>query len=109
MGAYLQKRLTEESQTLPLSRIRGLGLMQAFDLPTKATRNDVILEALTHGLIVLGCGAQGIRLIPSYIVGKAEIEEALGILTRSIKTCTRTRFRHQGKICTFITCGDINS
>ncbi|MDP2665909.1 MAG: aminotransferase class III-fold pyridoxal phosphate-dependent enzyme [Candidatus Diapherotrites archaeon] len=61
---------------------RGLGLMQAFDLPTVKMRNAFRDACFREGLIVLGCGVAGIRLAPALTVKNQDIQEGLSILER---------------------------
>ena len=105
-GVYIRKRLQEISakKCPEIEGVRGLGLMCAFDLPAKKLRDDVVLGALQHGLVVLGCGQRGIRLIPPFIVARKEIEEALYILMSVIRKCGVRGFRHRGVICQFADC-----
>ena len=81
--------LLEQLQGLELAResvtnARGLGLMAAIDLPTEAERDDAIARAAAEGLLILGCGERSIRFRPSLDVTRAELEQALDILGRSL-------------------------
>ena len=87
-----------------ISDARGLGLMNAFDLTTAKLRHDVMVECFKNGLILLGCGGKGIRLIPSYVIGKDEIDEAFDVIKKSIDVCSVKGVKHRGKICKFIGC-----
>ncbi len=102
MGWYLRKRLNEAEN---IDNVRGLGLMNAFDLSTARKRDNVILECLKNGLVLVGCGDKSIRVIPSYIVSKKDIDVGVDIIERSIKKCSENKFRHKGKICKFMDCG----
>ena len=104
-GIYLRKRLKE----LDVKNQRGIGLMQAFDLENKEIRDNLIIECLKNGLVVLGCGHNGVRLIPPYIISKTEIDQAIDILNSSIKRCSNKLFKHQGIICNYMNCGEILS
>ncbi len=86
--------------------IRGKGLMLAFDLPNKGVRNNLIIECLKNGLVLLGCGDKGIRLIPPYIISEKEVGQAIEILEPAIKKVAKPRFRHTGKICNYLKCGE---
>ncbi len=109
-GHYLMKQLheLEHEKTGCISRARGRGLMQAFDLPSRAVRNNIIVECLRHGLVLLGCGEKGIRLIPPYIVGEEEIDHAVAIIEKALKRSGASNFKHRGKICNYLTCGEVN-
>ena len=106
-GKYVHKRLIELSETLPVKNARGLGLMRAFDLPTNKARDDVIIGALKKGLVLLGCGNKGIRLVPPLIVKRNEVDEAMTIIEDVIKECCHPRFKHKGKICQFTKCAEV--
>jgi len=99
-GNYLLKQL----QQLPIENPRGLGLMIAFDLETEKQRNNMVLECLRHGLVVLGCGESSIRLIPPYIIKKQEINQALEILESAIRTTSKENFQLSGLICNYMHC-----
>jgi 4-aminobutyrate aminotransferase-like enzyme len=101
-GDYMKKRLNE----INIKNQRGIGLMQAFDLDNKKMRDDVLIECLKNGLVLLGCGHEGIRLIPPYITTKKEVDQAMEILDYSIKKCTKKLFKHKGLICGYMNCGD---
>ncbi len=93
MGAYFRKRLLElQLKHDMIGDVRGLGLMLAIELvrdrKTKeyATRerDQILAEAHRMGLILLGCGKSGIRLIPSLNVTSEQIDTAVEILDRAI-------------------------
>ncbi len=99
-GKYIMKRMLE----LNLLNPRGIGLMRAFDLPSVKMRDDVILECLKNGLVIIGCGKSGIRLIPPYIITKEQIDEAFDILGEAVSKCMHLGFKHTGKICNYLSC-----
>jgi 4-aminobutyrate aminotransferase len=103
-GMYVKKRLNEVSAHGVVRNVRGLGLMVAFDLPTKKIRDDMILESLQRGLVLLGCGPKGVRIVPPFIVSRREIDEAINIIEASIKRCCAKDFSHTGAICQFTSC-----
>ncbi len=110
MGDYLKKQLIELGQDIiEVQNPRGLGLMAAFDLPSKKMRDNVIIESVKNGLVILGCGKNGIRLIPPYIITENEIDEAVEILKNAVKKCSQRGFKHSGQICEFAECGEITS
>ncbi len=104
-GRHIMKRMQELSLLNP----RGIGLMCAFDMQNKKIRNDIIIECITNGLVVIGCGERGIRLIPPYIIEKNHIAEAFRIIESAIKKCTKQGFKHSGKICHYLDCGTENT
>ena len=100
-GSYLKKRLLE----LNILNSRGIGLMQAFDLSSVEIRNNLVVESLKNGLVGLGCGKKGIRLIPPYIIQKNQIDQAIEILDKSLKIISKKTFKHKGGICNYLECG----
>jgi 4-aminobutyrate aminotransferase len=68
--------------------VRGLGLMTALDLvmdgdpaqPDAALREDVIQTCFRQGLLLLGCGENGIRFCPPLCITAEQIETAVRIL-----------------------------
>ncbi len=88
---------------------RGLGLMMAFDLPGIELRDNVIAECAKNGLLLLGCGQSGIRLIPPYVTQKEDADKAMEIIDGSVKECRRKGFSHTGPICDFIHCGRVHA
>lgn len=103
MGIYLRRMLNDLPQ---VSNVRGLGLMTAFDVDSNEHRNNLITECVKQGLVVLGCGTKGVRLIPPFIVTSKEIDEAIDVLERSIKKCYSSGFKHSGKICDYLSCSE---
>ena len=64
---------------------RGLGLMAAIELDTRARRDRVLRAALTRGLVILGCGVKAIRFLPPLDVTEREIGMALELLDAALK------------------------
>jgi 4-aminobutyrate aminotransferase len=50
-------------------------------------RETLILAAFEHGLLLLGCGENGIRFCPPLCVTERQIEIALGLLGRVLTEC----------------------
>jgi 4-aminobutyrate aminotransferase len=105
MGNYIVKRLEE----IGGESIRGGGLMVAFDLSSKKERDNVIVECVRRGLLVLGAGEKSIRVIPPYIIREEEVDEGIRIIEKAIKTVRGKGFKHRGKICRYMDCGESSS
>jgi L-lysine 6-transaminase len=73
--------LAERHETV--TEVRGRGLMCAFSLPDKGTR-DVVLERLREQerVLLLGCGRRSVRFRPALTVTEAELEEGVAALDR---------------------------
>jgi L-lysine 6-transaminase len=86
VGIYLQERLHGIAAECPSVRnVRGLGLMCAFDLPSKDFRNRVLQKCYEDGLIILGCGTSSIRFRSPLTISKAHIDQGIDLLTQAIK------------------------
>lgn len=106
MGAYCLKALND---VRGIGNQRGIGLMLAFDMKTPDIRNNVIVECAKNGLVLLGCGKSGIRVIPPYVVEEEDIDRAMDIIQDAVKKVTGIRFSHKGKICDFIECASTHA
>jgi 4-aminobutyrate aminotransferase len=86
MGNYLVRELKKLRKDYPhIVNPRGLGLMCAFDLHDKDVRDHMHARMLERGLVTLGTGHSGIRLIPPFIVTKSEIDEAMEVIADSME------------------------
>ncbi len=84
-GAHLMERLEalsarHDGVTLP----RGRGLLCAFDLPDKATRDAVVNRTYELGAIILGCGTRSIRFRPSLCITTAELDAGLDLVEQAV-------------------------
>lgn len=83
-GAYFRKRLQELPNEV-FSGVRGLGLMDAVDVPSKDFRTKLLQECLRQGLLLVGCGYKSIRFLPPLDVTKREIDICVDILGNAAK------------------------
>jgi L-lysine 6-transaminase len=67
-----------------MTNIRGRGLMCAFDLPTRAARDDAIERLRDEHVLALGCGERSIRFRPALNVTSAELSVGLAALDRAL-------------------------
>jgi 4-aminobutyrate aminotransferase len=110
MGNYLRKGLHTIAEQHPsIENIRGLGLMNAFDFDTKEFRDKFILQMLKQGIVLLGCGATGVRLIPPYVIEKKDIDVFLVEMEKALHLCGRKGRLHTGAICAFGMCGHVHA
>jgi len=93
MGAYFiaqLERLAEKFQVV--GQVRGKGLMIGMELvkdratrvPAKELCDALITRAYHNGLILLSCGQSTVRFMPPLLIGKADVDEALGLLEWSL-------------------------
>jgi L-lysine 6-transaminase len=73
MGDLLQGHLYSLAEHAPIDNIRGRGLMIAFDLPDRESRDKLLVRALEERLLVLPCGSRSIRLRPYLAVTEPEV------------------------------------
>ncbi len=86
VGEYLVTSMTKLAERYPdvITNVRGRGLMAAFDLPA-GKRDAFRTEAQQNGLIIVGCGPRSIRFRPPLNLTRAEVDEGIDIIDRSIK------------------------
>jgi 4-aminobutyrate aminotransferase len=89
MGEYILGWLADWPHKHPLvGHVRGRGLMVGIELvknqetrePDPEARQKVIEKAFQMGLLVLGCGASTVRLMPPLIIEREHADTALAIL-----------------------------
>ena len=81
VGGYLEERLGQLAETKKTVRERrGKGLMQGLELTEPAA--DYIRKALEEGLILMGAGANVIRLVPPLVIGKEHVDEMISVLEK---------------------------
>ncbi len=92
-GAYMLERLGQMAARHPsMGDVRGVGLMVGVefvhDKATKAAdarlRNRIVEVAFEHGLLIMGCGANSMRMIPPLVVTRAELDEGLDIFDHAV-------------------------
>jgi 4-aminobutyrate aminotransferase len=88
MGNYLLEGLRELSRKHPqIGDVRGRGLMIGIELirdretrePAIAERDRFEQECFERGLLVIGCGANSIRLSPALIIEKDHCDYTLRV------------------------------
>ncbi len=65
-----------------MTNVRGRGLMCAFDLPTRAARDDAIERLQEEHVLVVGCGDRSIRFRPALNITTAELGFGLAAFDR---------------------------
>ena len=85
-GSYLLAALEELRAEFPelVTNVRGRGLMCAFDLPDRATRDRLRDDAYENRLLILGCGVRSLRFRPSLTVSREEIDAGLDIIRKCL-------------------------
>ncbi|CAN7573496.1 acetylornithine transaminase [Rossellomorea sp. LjRoot5] len=81
---YFMDQLTLQLQEYRIvQEVKGIGFMIGISFDKEVS--DIIAELRHNGLLTLPAGAHVIRLLPPLTVSKAELDQALHILVRTIK------------------------
>ena len=93
LGEYALARLQQMRKESPsvFTNPRGRGLFLAIDLVDPSTRPAILARCFELELIVLPTGTKGIRLRPSLVVTRQEIDSAVEILTQAAFSGSSTR------------------
>jgi 4-aminobutyrate aminotransferase len=98
LGKLVMQRLNELHDKYEIiGDVRGLGLMTATefvkDRKTKefatTERNEIVVEAYKHGLILLPCGRSSIRYIPPLNIPIEQLNVGFDILDEAIKAVVK--------------------
>jgi acetylornithine/N-succinyldiaminopimelate aminotransferase len=83
MGALLRSRVEEVCARFPgvVTEVRGLGLMMGFKPVMPNT--EMVAKLADGGLLTVGAGDNIVRLLPPLIIDDAQVDEAVGILSRT--------------------------
>ncbi len=84
-GKYLREKLDEiaKKHNDIVTDVRGIGLMQGIEL--NETAAPYIAKAIDMGLLLVGAGKSIIRFVPSLIVSKDDIDNAVEILDKALE------------------------
>ena len=94
MGERTMQRLRQFAQEFSvIGDLRGAGLMigmefvkdRATKLPAKEFATRLVARAFENGLLLLECGASGLRIIPPLMIEAKLLDEGLDILHRSFR------------------------
>jgi len=100
MGQYMLGRARAmEAEHPTIGDVRGKGLMIGIELvedkeskkPARALRDDLIQRAFKKGLLILGCGASTIRLMPALTIDGQTVDEGLAIFEEALTEAEKGR------------------
>ncbi len=88
MGNHLKAKLENMVSQFPdiCSSARGMGLMCAFDFNNVVDRSKFTKGCMENGLLILPCGETSIRFRPALDITKPEIDQAIDVITKVLKT-----------------------
>jgi predicted acetylornithine/succinylornithine family transaminase len=82
-GEYLTQCLKKVADKFDfVTDVRGFGLMQGIELDRPVA--EVVARCINNGLLLVNAGKNVIRFVPSLIVSKADVDEAMKILEESL-------------------------
>jgi L-lysine 6-transaminase len=86
MGDYLQSKLhaLRDKYAGTVTNSRGCGLMCAFDLPSPEVRSKFLSRVKENGVLIVGCGVRSVRFRPPLNITKADIDEGLATIDRTL-------------------------
>ncbi|EKV32472.1 Acetylornithine aminotransferase [Caenispirillum salinarum AK4] len=92
-AAHLREKLQALAAENPgvIAEVRGLGLMLGLKMAEGVTNTDIVGRALKAGLLVVPAGDNVVRLLPPLIIGTAEADAAVDILSRVCKDTAPAR------------------
>lgn len=87
MGDILLRELRQLQADYPdkVSNARGLGLLCAFDLPDRETRDRLRRDLFARRLIILGCGTRAIRFRTSLNIPERDLRQGLSIIRQAVR------------------------
>ncbi|MCK5740155.1 aminotransferase class III-fold pyridoxal phosphate-dependent enzyme, partial [bacterium] len=84
LGDYFKRALRDKlSAHLPITEIRGMGLMIGVEL-NDPIAGEIVGKCLKNGLLCGTAGPKVLRFLPPYIIEKQDIDLACEIITHSI-------------------------
>jgi len=95
MGDYTMKQLLEFQKSSEIvGDVRGKGLMIGVEIvKDRETKErapelakEIMMECFRHGLMILTCGPNTIRLVPPLVISKETIDQGFDILFEAIRT-----------------------
>jgi 4-aminobutyrate aminotransferase len=92
-GDYMMSLLESMMARHPsIGEVRGKGLMigvefvqdRSLRTPDARIRNRIVELAFEHGLLIMGCGANSMRIIPPLTLSRGEVEEGMAIFEHCV-------------------------
>ncbi len=86
VGDHLLSKLhgLREKYAGKVTNSRGSGVMCAFDLPDPEVRSKFLSKAKENGVLIVGCGVRSVRFRPPLNLTKADVDEGLAILDKTL-------------------------
>jgi len=86
VGEYLQSKIhaLRDKYAGKVTNSRGKGLMCAFDLPSPELRSKFLSKVKENGVLIVGCGVRSVRFRPPLNLTKADVDEGLAIIDKTL-------------------------
>lgn len=78
--------MVEQYPTLLNGPVRGRGLIQGLPCKSAEIPGKIVKACRERGLLVLSCGNNTVRFVPSLTITKEEVERACDILEGALST-----------------------
>jgi acetylornithine/N-succinyldiaminopimelate aminotransferase len=84
VAALLRVKLENLAASFPtlIEEVRGVGLMMG--LKMRVPNTEVQQKLQENGLLTVGAGDNVVRVLPPLVIGEAEVDEAMDILSRTL-------------------------
>ena len=86
VGEYLQSKIhaLRDRYAGKVTNSRGKGLMCAFDLPSPEVRSKFLSKVKENGVLIVGCGVRSVRFRPPLNLTRADVDEGLAIIDKTL-------------------------
>jgi L-lysine 6-transaminase len=86
VGDYLQSKIhaLRDKYAGKVTNSRGKGLMCAFDLPSPEVRSKFLSKVKENGCLIVGCGVRSVRFRPPLNLTRADVDEGLAIIDKTL-------------------------
>jgi acetylornithine/LysW-gamma-L-lysine aminotransferase len=92
-GEYFKKQLSQIQEQFKIVReVRGLGLMLGMEL--RFDVQDILLKAVSYGVILLYAGKTVLRFLPPLVIEKSQIDTVIKVLKNIISLEEKIKLQH---------------
>ena len=86
VGEYLQSKIhaLRDKYAGKVTNSRGKGLMCAFDLPSPEVRSKFLSKVKENGVLIVGCGVRSVRFRPPLNLTRADVDEGLAFIDKTL-------------------------
>jgi len=93
IGGYFKKQLSQLQEQFKIVReVRGLGLMLGMEL--RFDVQDILLKAVSQGVILLYAGKTVLRFLPPLVIEESQIDTVIKVLENILPEEEKIRLQH---------------